>query len=298
MVKVMIKILWGIIALALLLVILATTIKLPDKNMDFVSNQPVPSSSPSSLPLLPSPSPTPSPSPKPTIFVPVHSGRQAHIPILLYHYIGNNPNPSDSARDNLSVAPDQFDEQMGYLAQNGYNPITLDTMVAGLRGVATLPPKPVVITFDDGYVDLYHNAFKILRKYNFRAVAFIPTGLVGTAYYASWDMLLEMQASGLLSFQSHSVSHANLPSVSKNRLVSELTESKKTLEAKFGIPINFIAYPNGTSNEEVQKVAKQAGYVGALGTWFSTTQSEGTFYNMPRIKIPGGLLLSDFAKKL
>lgn len=290
----MIKILWGIISLALLLGVLAMIENKPAP----VHQDTSPLSSQSSLPLLPSPSPTPSPSPKPTIFVPVHSGKQAHIPILLYHYIGNNPNPNDSARDNLSVAPDQFDEQMGYLAQNGYNPITLDTMVAGLRGVATLPPKPVVITFDDGYVDLYHNAFKILRKYNFRAVAFIPTGLVGTAYYASWDMLFEMQASGLLSFQSHSVSHANLPSLSRDRLVSELTESKKTLEARFGIPINFIAYPNGTSNEEVQKAAKQAGYVGALGTWFSTTQSEGTFYNMPRIKIPGGLLLSDFAKKL
>lgn len=283
----MIKILWGIISLALLLVVLGMTANKPV----LVYQDTLPVSSP--LPSL-----TPSPSPKPTIFIPVHSGRQVHIPILLYHYIGNNPNPNDSARDNLSVAPDQFDEQMGYLAKNGYNPITLDTMVAGLRGVATLPPKPVVITFDDGYIDLYVNAFGILRKYGFRAVAFIPTGLIGTKYYASWEELSEMQASGLLSFESHSVSHANLPTLSKDRLVSELTESKKTLEARFGIPINFIAYPNGTSNEEVQKAAKQVGYVGALGTWFSTTQSEGTFYNMPRIKIPGGLLLSDFAKKL
>lgn len=281
----MIKILWGIISLTLLLVILTVAVKESAKNEAFVNNLPKPSSSPSA-------------SPKPIVAIPVHSGRQARVPILLYHYIGNNPNPDDKARNNLSVSPNQFDEQMGYLAQNGYNPITLDTMVAGLRGVAALPPKPVVITFDDGYVDLYFNAFGILRKYGFRAVAFIPTGLIGTKYYASWEQLTEMQASGLLSFESHSVSHANLPSLSKDRLVSELIESKKTLEAKFGVPINFIAYPYGTSNVQVQEAAKSAGYVGALGTWFSTTQSEGAIYNMPRIKIPGGLSLPDFAKRL
>ncbi|HBQ50403.1 hypothetical protein A3B42_02780 [Candidatus Daviesbacteria bacterium RIFCSPLOWO2_01_FULL_38_10] len=289
----MVKILWGIILLAFFLIILAIVIK-PAKNEALVNNQPVPV--PSFSPLTSSFSLIPSNSPKPV--VPVHSGRQAHIPILLYHYIGGNPNPDDSARDNLSVSPEKFDEQMGYLSQNGYDPITLDTMVAGLRGIASLPSKPVVITFDDGYVDLYINAFGILRKYGFRAVAFIPTGLIGTKYYASWEQLSEMQASGLLSFESHSVSHANLPSLTKDRLVSELAESKKTLEARFGVPINFIAYPNGISSEQVQEAVKTAGYIGGIGTWFSTTQSEGTIYNMPRIKIPGGLSLLDFAKRL
>lgn len=222
---------------------------------------------------------------------PTPSGKSIHVPILLYHYIGGNPNENDKARDTLSVSPQKFDEQMGYLAKNGYNPITLDTMIAGLQEKVTLPPKPVIITFDDGYIDLYINAFNILRKYGFHAIAFIPTGLVGTKYYASWDQLSEMQASGLLSFQSHSVSHANLASLSKEQLEKELTDSKKTLESKFGIPVNFIAYPYGISNKLVQEATKKAGFVGALGTWNSPIQSEGTLYNMPRIKVSNGLLL-------
>lgn len=230
--------------------------------------------------------------------IPKPSGKSVHVPILLYHYIGGNPNENDKARDALLVLPDKFDEQMGYLQKNGFNPITLDTMMAGLTETNQLPSKPVIITFDDGYIDLYYNAFGILRKYNFRAVAFIPTGLVGTSYYASWEQLSEMQASGLLSFQSHSVSHANLPSLSQDQLNMELTESKKTLEEKFGIPVNFIAYPYGTSNSTVWAAAQKTGYVGALGTWFSATQSIGTIYNMPRIKVSGNWDINQFISKL
>ena len=81
-------------------------------------------------------------------------------------------------------------------------------------------------------------------------------------------------------------------------LEKELTESKNALQAKFGIPVNFVAYPYGISNSLVWAAAKKAGYVGGLGTWPSSIQSEGTIYNMPRIKISGGLSLEDFAQKL
>ena len=67
--------------------------------------------------------------------------KQLRVPILMYHYIGGNPDPSDVARDNLSVTPEKFDEQMGYLASLGYTPITLDTMVSSLYGQAELPEK-------------------------------------------------------------------------------------------------------------------------------------------------------------
>lgn len=237
--------------------------------------------------------------PKKQTNVTQQSGRSIRVPILTYHYIGNNPNPGkDPARDNLSVAPDLFDAQMGYLATQGYTPITLDTLYAGLKGTVSLPTKPVVITFDDGYIDLYVNAYPILRKYNFHAVAFIPTGLMGQGYYLSWDQIKEMDSSGLISFQAHSVHHANLAIISSKMVRSELTLSKKDLEARLGKPVNFIAYPYGTSNQTVLNLVRETGYAGGVGTWFGTTISEGTIYDMPRVKIPGGLKLSDFPGKL
>lgn len=236
--------------------------------------------------------------PKKSIEIPQVSGRQVKVPILMYHYIGNNPDPKDIARDNLSVSPKNFDEQLGYLDKAGYTPITLDTMIAGLNGNISLPPKPIVITFDDGYVDLYYNAFPILKKYNFHSVAFIPTGLIGTKYYASWSQLQEMQSSGLFSFEAHTINHANLPSLSKDQIYDEITQSKRSLQEKFGVPVNFMAYPYGTSDDRVVETVKKAGYIGALGTWFSTIQSEGTIFNMPRIKVSGQADINFFASRL
>jgi peptidoglycan/xylan/chitin deacetylase (PgdA/CDA1 family) len=244
------------------------------------------------------PNPSSVPSMQPVSVLPTNFGRSIRVPILMYHYIGKNPNPADKLRDNLSVDPQLFDDQLGYLSKEGFHPITLDTLLAGLSGATTLPPKAIVITFDDGYVDLYVNAFPILKKYGFKSVAFIPTGLIGTAYYASWSQLAEMQSSGLVSMQAHSVHHLSLISVSPAVLTDEITESKKTLEAKFGMPVNFMAYPYGTSNESVWAAVKNAGYLGAAGTWTSAIISEGTLFDMPRIKIPGGLPVSDFASRL
>lgn len=243
-------------------------------------------------------SPQPKASYEPQNEQPVSLGRSVRVPILMYHYIGKNPNPADKLRDNLSVDPQLFDDQMGYLQKQRYHPITLDTLLAGLSGAAILPAKPIVITFDDGYVDLYVNAFPILKKYSFKSVAFIPTGLIGTTYYASWGQLSEMQSSGLVTMEAHSVHHLSLIAVSTSVLEQEIIESKKTLEAKFRVPVNFMAYPYGTSNGQVWTAVKKAGYLGAAGTWTSPIISEGVIFDMPRIKIPGGTDVTTFASKL
>lgn len=283
-----------LIGLLIASIVLGVVLLKPFRTLNIVTESSIETAEPVSSP---SATPTTTSSPKP-VFVPQTSGRQIKVPILMYHYIGGNPNPADVARDSLSVPPEKFDEQMGYLKSNGFNVITLDTLYAALSGQISLPDKSVVITFDDGYIDLFLNAYPILLKHQLRAVAFIPTGLIGTSYYASWDQLAQMQSSGLFSFQSHSVTHANLASLSEEQLMYELTESKRVLEARFGIPVNSIAYPYGTSSPLVWTTTRKAGYVGGLGTWYSLIQSEGTRYNMPRIKVSGGWDINSFASKL
>lgn len=227
--------------------------------------------------------------------MPIQYGRSAHVSILTYHYIGNNPNLADKGRDNLSVSPDLFEAQMAHLAGRGYTPISLDTMYAGLFGQIQLPGKPIILTFDDGYIDFYVNAFPILRRFNFHAVVFIPTGLMGGSYYLTWDQIKEMDGSSLISFQSHSVNHPNLNSLDHSQLTYQLSESKKTLEVSLGKPVNFIAYPFGASNSIVWQATREAGYLGGVGTWYGTLISEGTMFNMPRVKIGGGLPIDKFA---
>ncbi len=231
--------------------------------------------------------------------IPRSYGRMVNVPILYYHYIAQNPNPkTDKARDSLSVVPDLFDAQMGYLASNGFTPVSLDTMYAALKYGAPLPPKPIILTFDDGYIDFYVNAYPILRKYNFHATSFIPTGLMNQGYYLNWAQIKEMDASGLISFEAHSVHHPNLAALDEAQLRYEITESKRVLEAELGKPVNWFAYPYGASNFRTWQAVKEANFVGAVGTWSGMTESEGNLFDMPRIRMGGTITIAEFAAKI
>lgn len=219
-----------------------------------------------------------------------------NIPILTYHYIANNPNPSDKARDSLSVPPDKFEAQMQYLSQNGYTPITLDTLYGIFNRQTSMPKRPIVLTFDDGYRDFYSNAFPILRRFGFHAISFIPTGLVGGSYYMTWNQIKEIASSGLVTFEGHTVNHVNLPSLNYTAVLKELTDSKNIIQSNTGYPVNFVAYPNGSTNETVQSAARQAGYAGGVGTWYG--KSWGPAYNMPRIRVSGFWSIKEFASRL
>lgn len=234
----------------------------------------------------------------PQPFVPPVSGNQLKVPVLYYHYVGNNPNPKDLQRNALSISPDKFAEQMKYLKDNGFTSISYDTLYAALRKQATLPSKPIILTFDDGYIDFYYNAYNILRQHGLSATVFVPTGLVGQPSYLTWDMIKEMYSSGLIKYGAHSVHHYHLASLSSDSAFSEIMDSKKALQDALGIPINIMAYPYGETNGGVVSLVQKAGYIGAIGTWASKLQSEGTIYNSPRLRISGSIDIASFASLL
>lgn len=226
----------------------------------------------------------------------VEAANNISVPILMYHYIGNNPNPKDIQRNTLSVSPDKFESQMNYLAQKGFTPISLDTLYGIFNKQTTVPAKPIVLTFDDAYQDFATTAFPILKRFNFQAVSFVPTGLVGGSYYMNWSQIKEIAQSGLVTFEAHTVTHANLPSLSLSSALKQLKDSKEVLQSQTGYPVNFIAYPNGATNASIQAAAKKAGFVGGLGTWFG--KASGPSFNLPRIRITGQMSLKDFASRL
>lgn len=218
------------------------------------------------------------------------------IPILMYHHIRNCNCPNNPVAQSLSVSPAAFDAQMGYLASHGYTPISLDTMYAVLSGQAQSPPKPVVLTFDDGYIDFYTIAFPILRRFNFHAVSFIPTGLMGGSYYMNWDQIKEIASTGLVTFEGHTVTHSNLVSLGYTAALKQLVDSKNIIQEHTGYPVNFVAYPFGSTNGIVQSITQNAGYIGGVGTW--SGKAWGPFMNMPRIKVSGFWSLKEFASRL
>jgi peptidoglycan/xylan/chitin deacetylase (PgdA/CDA1 family) len=220
----------------------------------------------------------------------------ASVPILMYHYIRDNVDPKDKTGIDLSVPAALFDQEMQYLATNGYTPLTLDEVWANFNGIGTLPEKPVVITFDDGTKDLYSTAYPILQKYNLKATSFIITGFVDRPGFVTWDQILEMYHSGTIDIQSHTINHIYMTQYGYEALMYELLGSKKTLEGKLGKPVNFLAYPIGATNEYVQTLTKNAGYLGAVGTWYGP--AAGISMDMPRIRVHGQESLQDFTQSL
>ncbi|HJZ46136.1 MAG TPA: polysaccharide deacetylase family protein, partial [Roseiflexaceae bacterium] len=168
------------------------------------------------------------------------------VPILMYHYISFNPRaPADPLRTRLSVPPPQFAQQLAYLHQANYITITLDDLVDALHGRTILPPKPVILTFDDGYADFFTNAFPLLRRYGDKATIYIITRKVGTPGYLSWKQLQTLAASRLITIGAHTRTHPELPALSAQQSWAELAGSKTDLETRLGISVRHLAYPAG-----------------------------------------------------
>ncbi len=235
------------------------------------------------------------PTPQPTSAPPLITGYTLQVPILMYHYIGNNPNPADKARYALSVTPDKFGEQMKYIKENGYQTISLDTLYSYLSLKKPLPSKMIILTFDDGYIDFYYNAFPILQQYGFSATEFIITGFVGKSAYLTWDQIRKMESSHLIDFEAHTIDHPFLPTLPAASVEKELKESKQTLEKELGVPVNFLAYPYGATNHFVEQEVHQAGFMGAVGTWYGKTQALSIIYDMPRIRVSNSFDMQTFA---
>ena len=126
----------------------------------------------------------------------------------------------------------------------------------------TLPKKPVLITFDDGWQDNYTNAYKILKKKNVKANIFIAYNYIGQKNCLTWEQIFEMKNSGLISFGSHTVNHVNLTKLKDDEIKTELTQSKKLLEEKLLQEINCFAYPKGAgaADEKIRKLVFDSGY--------------------------------------
>ena len=185
----------------------------------------------------------------------------------------------------LAIDPEDFDWQMKYLVDHGYHTISPDELYAFLEGKGTLPDRPVLITFDDGYVDNYTNAYPILKKYNLKATIFIVTVFVSERKgYLTWDQLREMEQHGITA-QSHTVTHAPLPELSDERIREELIVSKQQAEAELGHPIEFIAYPTGAHDLHIVGIAKEAGYKGGFTVKYGNVDRSSNVYAMERVPV-------------
>jgi len=199
------------------------------------------------------------------------------IPILIYHHV-------DDKQGSLYVSKTTFAGQMDYLVKRGYSTVTLSDVVESLQGLKTLPPKPLVITFDDGYQDNYLNAYPVLREKNMKATFFIISQLVGGGEYLTWQQLGEMAGNPLVTIGDHTLSHKAVAMETETQLTDEIISAKNILESRLGVKVNTFAYPYGSLNVNADKVLKDGGFVAAVTTQRGLSCAKLP-YDLPRIRI-------------
>jgi peptidoglycan/xylan/chitin deacetylase (PgdA/CDA1 family) len=268
--------------------------------------------------LLPSPTPTatitpiffptntstaaPSETPLPTFtFTPtltlepqwsLQGPNQVVVPILLYHHIGF----SLQGDTTYYVSPDSFDKQMNLLYQWGYQTISVELLIQAIKEGAELPPKPIVLTFDDGSETIYENALPILQRYHFTGVSYIVYNYIGVRNYMNADQIRAVHAAGW-EIGSHSLSHVDL-TTRPDRQKDEIVESRRQLEALLGIPILSFAYPFGAYDSDSLHYVHQAGYIAAMGLGNESLQGNKNLFYLYRQAVNGSGNLKLFALHL
>ncbi|MDU2066253.1 MAG: polysaccharide deacetylase family protein [Sporomusaceae bacterium] len=202
----------------------------------------------------------------------------AEVPVLNYHKVDDMPIA-------LSVAPQDFEEQIAYLAQHGFHSITPKQLYRALKKGEALPENPVLITFDDGYLDNYENAYPILKKYGFTATFFVITDFIGKdPRFMNWDQIRQMQQDGFI-IGSHTVNHVPLTDLPPEGVMAELTQSRDKIYAETGQMPRYLAYPTGAYNDTVRKLVHQAGYKGAFTVRYGEVDCDSNICSLERIPI-------------
>ena len=208
---------------------------------------------------------------------------QGGVPVLNYHQI------NDRDHNALTLSTPEFEAQMKYLAENGYHTITPAELADHLENGTALPEKPILLTFDDGYIDNYKNAYPILLKYGLKGSIYIITDYLDVyPNYLTWAISKEMQDSGTIDIECHTMTHVALSSLdSAEELQHEAVDSKKAIEAHLQKRVTSIAYPCGAYNDEVQRVVKDAGYRTAFTVNYGLDYPGDDQYALNRVPIFG-----------
>jgi peptidoglycan/xylan/chitin deacetylase (PgdA/CDA1 family) len=230
---------------------------------------------------------------------PAEVPQSARVPILMYHYVSELPADADHYRRDLTVTPERFEAHLRYLSEAGFHPITLTDLYLHLTEGYPLPEKPVVLTFDDGYVDAYEVAFPLLLEYGFPGTFFVlstPAHFEAPGYL-TWNQMREMSEAGM-DIQSHGRDHVDLRNRSYDYLVYQTLGIQEAVRHHTGQIPRFFCYPSGRYDAGVIQALKDVGYWGAVTTeWGQTHTPEGLFL-MPRLRVRGADTLESFTELL
>jgi peptidoglycan/xylan/chitin deacetylase (PgdA/CDA1 family) len=214
-------------------------------------------------------------------------GDRVVVPIILYHHIRDG-----YSHDRYSVSIEDFSNQMALLRKYGYQTITTKQLVDHLVIGRWLPQRPIIITFDDGYEDVYLNAYPLMENYGFTGVVYIVSDRLYADGFLKVALLKDLLKEGW-EIGSHSITHADLVN-NHNSVRQEVLQSKLDLEKALGTKVYSFAYPFGLTDPYVTRKVYEYGYKSGMGVGVFNQHSLGSLYNLSRREVQGSSTLKDF----
>lgn len=228
--------------------------------------------------------------------------RFVEMPVLMYHRVVAKP--LTNSKFNVYVTAEEMDFQLGSLISRGFTPVTFAELQQGVH-----VPKPVILTFDDGYLDNYEVLLPLLKKHRAKAVIYALGDR--SLRENAWDVvkgepaaplmtdaqLRECHASGLVEIGSHGMTHRRLPDLTVQQARDEITAAKASLEAVLDAPVVSFAYPYGAYGDREVDYVRDAGYRFGIGTVNGPLSLWRDYFRIRRITIFPGTRPLEFWKK-
>ena len=220
--------------------------------------------------------------------------RRTAIPILMYHVVADPP--AGAPYPELYVRPGDFARQMEWLASHGYVAVRLEAVLRNWRSRDPLPPRAVVVSFDDGYRSVWLNAFPVLRRKNWPGLLNLevrnleqPWGIrphqVEQLVAADWEL------------GAHTLTHPSLTSVDDARLEREVVGSRDVIASRFGVNVLFFCYPAGAYDERVIRAVRRAGFLAATTTEYGLARPS-ELMQLDRVRVSRSDGVAGFAAKV
>jgi len=219
----------------------------------------------------------------------VPHGEPIFVPILMYHT--SSEEPPRSPLPELYVRPSEFERQLIWLNENNFTFITFDDW-DNLNYIY----NPIMLTFDDGYLENYTEIFPLLQRHNARITLFLTVGLMDM-HGLTEEMVRTMSDSGYVKFEAHSMTHPDLTTITADsaRMDSELRVARERIEEMTGLPVLALAYPAGQQNAAVREWTARHYRFGLRheGGMHNTSVDD---FGMLRIRINRSTSLETFAR--
>lgn len=233
-----------------------------------------------------------------------------HIPILMYHHVSSAP-PLTRSQIDLTVTDADFTRQLSYLEMRGYHTIRLTDLFNALYYRVALPTRPVILSFDDGYLDNYTDAFPLLVRHHmvgeFNVISLYPGTIIGVNRYMTWGQIEAMASVGM-EIESHTMTHPDLGTLGRSALVYQLRFSRAIIASHIHRAVQFLAYPAGepfksgrlVAAYRVEGMVRATDYIGALldPLFPGVIERAAAPFELTRIRVSHGETIPVFARRL